>query len=243
MFKSRSPVLRNFLFTYLLSMILALILVGATTQNVISNPLAHQMVLKVSGYIFILYLSGSIPFGLIFTKVMMNRDVRDIGSGNIGMTNVMRTGNKLAGILTLACDVLKGYIPLILLKDHIEPLFSTNIYFYMYLIPVIGHMFPCWIRFKGGKGIATGFGVALYFFWPIALIMVAVWIAIAKVFKLSSLGGLIAFALFPLATTYFTNFSVSSWTYVLAVLVFYAHRDNIRRLLSGQESKFGDPSV
>ncbi len=243
MSKSRHPHIRNFLIAYLMSLILAVIFVASTSPNALTGIHGRELLVKVSGFIFLMYLSGSIPSGLIFTKLMMNTDVREVGSGNIGMTNVLRTGNKLAGVLTLVFDVLKGYLPLLLLKPHLEPMFSSNVYFYTYLLPVIGHMFPCWLAFKGGKGIATGFGVMLYFFWPLALIMVALWLVVAKLTKISSLGGLVAFGCFPLASTYFTNFSVSSWSYVMAGLVFYAHRDNIKRLLLGQENKFGDPSI
>ena len=240
---SRHPYLRNVLIAYVMCGFVVLLMGLANHYNIMGSRLTQYLMLKQTAFLFILYLCGSIPFGLIFTKLFTNRDVREIGSGNIGMTNVMRSGSKIAGILTLVFDVLKAVLPLIILKPQSDSLFVTNVYYFTYLMPVIGHMFPCWLGFKGGKGIATGFGVCLVFFWPLASVMIGLWVLIARFTKLSSLAGLVSFGLFPFATLYFTNMSVAAWTFCLSALVFYAHRDNIGRLLTGQESKFGDPSV
>lgn len=239
----KTPIFRNFLIAYLLCSLLVFVLAIAESYPVFASETTRFLLAKQSGYLFLLYLFGSVPFGLIITKIMTNKDVRTIGSGNIGMTNVMRTGNKVAGILTLLGDFLKGLLPLIFLKSIGQDLFSEYTYFFTFLFPVLGHMYPCWLNFKGGKGIATGFGVAFAFFWPLASLMLVVWISVAKFTRLSSLAGLVAFACFPLGTLYYTNVMVSLWTFCLAGLVFLAHKDNIKRLLTGQETKFGDTSL
>ena len=191
--------------------------------------------------LFALYLSGSIPFGLIITKALTNQDVRSIGSGNIGTTNVLRTGSKLAGALTLVCDILKGLLPILFLNYYIAP-FPPELEHVIFLAPVLGHMYPCWLSFKGGKGIATGLGVILAFSWPLALMCLGLWIAIAKIFKMSSLAGLIAFGVAPVLGLFFAPWQDLIWLGLLSALVFFAHRDNIKRLLTGQENKIGDAS-
>lgn len=193
---------------------------------------------------FLMYLCGSIPFGLLITRWLTKKDVRTLGSGNIGTTNVLRTGNKLAAGLTLLLDLLKGLLP-VLFVSEIPPLFSLlhPVGQFVLLLPVLGHMYPCWLNFKGGKGVATGLGVILAVSIPLALICVGIWAVSAKIWRISSLAALIAFGCAPFIALFFTPWwDGVIWLWVLSALVFFAHKDNIKRLLAGKEKKFNDSS-
>ncbi len=227
-------IFRNFLMAYGACLLLALLSTALFSVDFSD----HKNLIKQAATLFLLYLSGSIPFGLLIAKSLTKKDVRTLGSGNIGMTNVLRTGSKLAAGLTLLFDILKGLLPLLILQHGAGNPFPEHLFYATFLMPVLGHMFPCWLRFKGGKGIATGFGVILAFSWPLALLCFFLWISIAKFFKMSSLAGLIAFGVAPFLGLFFRPWPDLIWLGILTGLVFLAHRDNIKRLLTGQENKF-----
>lgn len=213
----------------------------------------------IAPYVFAInigYLCGSIPFGLIFTRLFEKKDIRTMGSGNIGATNVLRTGNKKLALLTLTCDALKGALPVILM-NHADVLFlnmgKLDIFnfaeHYLGFIPelaawagiasVVGHIFPVWLNFQGGKGVATGLGVIAALSWPVALITIAIWLLVAVVFRYSSLGAIIAFLCCPLSAIYLTS-NVNLCAFLLiSILIVFKHRTNIIRLLTGTEPKIG----
>jgi len=181
------------------------------------------------------YLLGSIPFGLLFVWASGAGDVRKIGSGNIGATNVLRTGKKWAAAATLLCDGAKGAAAVLMARHFLAP--GAEIF--AGLAAVLGHMFPLWLGFKGGKGVATYLGIAFALFWPVGLLVAATWLTVAFVWRMSSLSALVAIALSPV---YF--FALGQRDYVplavlLAALIVFMHRDNIRRLLAGEEPRIG----
>ena len=181
------------------------------------------------------YLLGSIPFGLLLTKLAGLGDIRGIGSGNIGATNVLRTGNKALAAATLALDALKGVAAVLVaraLADEPIALFAG-------LAAVLGHLFPIWLGFRGGKGIATGLGVLLAAGWPIGLAACVVWLVVAAIARLSSLASLAAFAAAPCVALILEDFRVVKLAFTIAVLVFVRHQANIRRLLAGTEPRIG----
>jgi glycerol-3-phosphate acyltransferase PlsY len=181
------------------------------------------------------YLLGSIPFGLFFAWMAGGGDVRKIGSGNIGATNVLRTGKKWAAALTLICDGAKGAAAVLLARHFLPPQCEI----FAALAVVLGHLFPVWLKFKGGKGVATFLGVSLALHWPVGLLVAATWAAAATIWRISSLSALIAVGLAP---AYFFLLGARDYTplaLVLAVLIFVMHRDNIRRLLRGEEPRIG----
>jgi len=178
------------------------------------------------------YLIGSIPFGLIFSKIFDLPDPRKIGSKNIGATNVLRSGNKLAAVLTLLCDFGKGIGSVFLALE-----FGLDMAFYVSLAAVIGHIFPIWLKFKGGKGVATSIGVLIGFFWPIGLSICAVWLFVAVMFRYSSLAAIIAISTSVLFAWIWENPLVVWLGLFLSVLVITKHRENIKRLINGKESK------
>ncbi|MAS08340.1 MAG: glycerol-3-phosphate acyltransferase [Ahrensia sp.] len=181
------------------------------------------------------YLSGSVPYGLLLTQMAGLGDVRKIGSGNIGATNVLRTGNKKLAALTVLLDGLKGTVP-VALANHFLGLDAAIL---AGLGAFLGHLYPVWLRFKGGKGIATFAGISLGYSWHVLLPFAIVWIGMAAVFRYSSLAALVA----SVATTiaiFFVDLPKLGFLYiVLTILVFWKHRQNISRLLSGTESKIG----
>jgi glycerol-3-phosphate acyltransferase PlsY len=187
------------------------------------------------------YLLGSIPFGLLFSKWSGMGDIRNIGSGNIGATNVLRTGNKKIAIATLLCDVLKGAIPIILIHKYYAPGSAANwVETCVALAAVLGHVFPIWLRFKGGKGVATALGVYFSLNPWLGGLTLLTWLIMAKVFRISSLSALVASTVSPLIAYYLCHWSMTTLVYntlFIAILILHTHRDNIRRLLSGQESK------
>ena len=181
------------------------------------------------------YLMGSIPFGLLLAKVGGLGDIRQIGSGNIGATNVLRTGHKGIALLTLLCDIVKGIVPVLIVRllwpD--APLLAAG----AGLFAVLGHLFPVWLRFKGGKGVATMFGALVTLSWPVGTISAIVWIVVAALFRYSSLASLLAVALTPFTTWYYVGPGPGWVVAIMAVLVIALHHANIRRLMRGEESK------
>ncbi|WP_082613748.1 glycerol-3-phosphate 1-O-acyltransferase PlsY [Bosea sp. Root483D1] len=183
------------------------------------------------------YLCGSIPFGIILTRLSGGPDLRTIGSGNIGATNVLRTGNKKLAALTLIGDMLKGTAAVLLagwLLGGKSAALAAG------LGAFIGHLFPVWLRFKGGKGVATFLGILIGLKWSIALIFAAVWLSIAYLTKYSSLSALIASLLTPLLLWFWVrDAQAAGLMAILALLLWFMHRENIARLFSGREGKIG----
>ena len=199
--------------------------------------------------LIICYLIGSIPFGLILTKLFDNNDLRNIGSGNIGATNVLRTGNKTLALLTLILDLSKSFIPLFIffkLYPHpiINDFFNLIIVDKIFLILVfgyffvLGHCFPIWLKFKGGKGIATSFGVILSIDFFIGLCLLTIWILVFLIFKISSLSALISSTSFPILIFFkYEKVNLLYLSILLTIFVFFTHRANIIRLLKKEEKK------
>jgi glycerol-3-phosphate acyltransferase PlsY len=181
------------------------------------------------------YLLGTIPFGLFFTWASGAGDVRKIGSGNIGATNVLRSGKRWAAAATLLCDGAKGAAAVLLARHflgHDAEVFAA-------LGAVLGHLFPVWLRFKGGKGVATFLGVCFALYWPVGLLVAATWLGAALVWRISSLSALIAVAL---SSAYFLLLHQDLYAVlalVLSALIYVMHRDNIRRLMRGTEPRIG----
>ena len=187
-------------------------------------------------FIIIFYLIGSIPFALLIPKIFGHGDIRNIGSGNVGATNVLRTGNKFLAFLVLSLDVLKGLFPFILLNLYSENISLLQTIFLCHF-SILGHIFPIWLKFKGGKGVATYIGFLFGVNLILALFFLVTWLTIALMFKYSSLSSLIATAIAPLyfivkGDNYITIFLI----YLLAVIVI-KHHENIKRLLNGTENK------
>ena len=180
------------------------------------------------------YLLGSIPFGLLLTRLAGLPDIRSIGSGNIGATNVLRTGNKKLAALTLFLDGFKGALA-VLLAWHFGPAARLL----AGLAAFLGHLFPVWLGFKGGKGVATGLGVFLAACFPVGLISCVLWLAVAYALKISSAAALAAFAVAPLAALALGHVRMALLAFVIAVLVFWKHGANIARLRGGTEPRIG----
>ena len=181
--------------------------------------------------IVISYFLGSIPFGLIITKLFLKKDIREIGSGNIGATNVLRSGNKLIGYLTLVLDILKAVIPVIFIRiNHPELIYISS------LSVFLGHVFPLWLKFKGGKGVATYVGILFSINFIYGFIFCIFWLLTFFLSKYSSLSSLIASLLIPVYL-FFVNEEQIIFYVILFVLIFYTHRENIKRLKNKEESK------
>lgn len=180
------------------------------------------------------YLLGSVPFGLLLTRAAGLGDVRKIGSGNIGATNVLRTGNKGLAAATLLLDALKGTAA-VLISAHFAP--ETAVW--AGLGALLGHLFPVWLGFKGGKGVATYLGVLVGLAWQVALVFAVVWLVMAFLFRYSSLAALTAAVIVPMALYFMSTPQVALLFVVMSVIVFIKHRANISRLLSGTEGKIG----
>lgn len=180
------------------------------------------------------YFLGSIPFGLVLTRAAGLGDIRAIGSGNIGATNVLRTGNKKLAAATLLLDGLKGAVAVLIARYHGGPA-----PFCVGLAVVLGHMFPLWLGFRGGKGVATGLGVLLAEAFPVGLIACLIWLGMVYWRRISSLGALTCFGLAPVIAMLLGHSMLALLAFIIAGLVFYKHRENIRRLLAGTEPRVG----
>jgi glycerol-3-phosphate acyltransferase PlsY len=178
------------------------------------------------------YLLGSIPFGLIYTKIAGLGDVRNIGSGNIGATNVLRTGNRQIAAYTLLSDIAKGSIAVLISKK-----FFNEYTLLSFLVVYLGHIFPIWLKFKGGKGVATFIGGILIVNYVLGLIFLITWGVVAKIFKISSLSAIIAFIVTLIVTFVIYDFNLTLLMFFFTVFSIYTHRDNIKRIVSGEESK------
>ena len=188
--------------------------------------------LEITLIILISYLFGSIPFGFILTKIFIGKDIRNIGSGNIGATNVLRSGNKLIGYLTLTLDILKAILPIFFIK------YNYNDQLYLASLSVfIGHVFPIWLKFKGGKGVATYLGILFCINISLGFLFIIIWLIIYFIFKYSSLGSITASAFAPFLIV-LINFDNFNYFYVIMfVLILFTHRENIKRLINKEESK------
>jgi glycerol-3-phosphate acyltransferase PlsY len=181
------------------------------------------------------YVLGSIPFGLLFSWAAGAGDVRKIGSGNIGATNVLRTGNRLAAAATLICDAAKGAVAVL----FVASLHGAVAGVFAGLGAFLGHVFPVWLRFRGGKGVATFLGIMLALAWPVGALAIATWLAVAALSRISSLSALVAAALTPLYMMLYGAGLQAMLALVLAVFIFALHRENIRRLANGTEPRIG----
>ena len=181
--------------------------------------------------IIISYLLGSIPFGLLFTKIFLNKDIRNMGSGNIGATNVLRSGNKLVGYATLFFDILKAILPVLYVKyNHPDFIYISS------LSVFLGHVFPIWLKFKGGKGVATYVGILFSINLLYGLIFGVVWILIYLFSKYSSLSSLVGSFSIPIYMLMLNENQIIFFV-IMFVLIFYTHRENIKRLINKEESK------
>ena len=182
--------------------------------------------------IAISYLMGSIPFGLILTKIFLNKDIRDIGSGNIGATNVLRTGNKIIGYLTLSLDVLKAVIPVLYIKFNYPELVYVSS-----LSVFIGHVFPLWLKFKGGKGVATYVGILFSINYILGFVFVASWLIIFFILRYSSLGSILATFIIPVFIFFNPNYENEYFFIIMFILILFTHKENVKRLINKEESK------
>ena len=178
------------------------------------------------------YLMGSVPFGLILTKIFLNKDIRDIGSGNIGATNVLRTGNKIIGYLTLLLDVLKAVIPVLYIKFNFPELIYVSS-----LSVFIGHVFPLWLKFKGGKGVATYVGILFSINYILGFVFVASWLIIFFILRYSSLGSMLATFIIPVFNFLNPSFENEYFFIIMFILILFTHRENVKRLINKEESK------
>ena len=180
----------------------------------------------------ICYLIGSIPFGYILTKIFLKKDIRDIGSGNIGATNALRTGNKTVGYATLFFDIVKAVIPIIYIKLNF-----TELLYIASLCIFLGHVFPIWLKFKGGKGVATYVGILFALNIYFGLVFIISWFITFALFKFSSLSSLVASISIPIYLLILSKFEHIFFFTIMFVLVFFTHRENIKRLKNKEESK------
>ena len=187
-----------------------------------------ELILVIS----ISYLMGSIPFGFILTKIFLKKDIREIGSGNIGATNVLRTGNKTIGYLTLVLDVLKAIIPVIYIKLQFPELVYVSS-----LSVFIGHVFPVWLKFIGGKGVATYVGILFSINYIFGALFVFSWLIIFFISKYSSLGSILSTLLIPIFIFLNSNYENEYFFIIMFVLILYTHRENVKRLINKEESK------
>ena len=178
------------------------------------------------------YLMGSIPFGFLLTKFILKKDIREIGSGNIGATNALRTGNKLIGYSTLVLDILKAVAPIFYVK------FNFPEYIYVAsLCAFLGHVFPIWLKFKGGKGVATYLGILFALKISLGLIFIITWLIVFVISKFSSLSSLAASISIPIYLLILTQFDQVIFFTIMFVLIFFTHRENIKRLKNNEETK------
>ena len=184
------------------------------------------------------YLLGSVPFGLVLTKLAGHGDLRDIGSGNIGATNVLRTGNKPLAALTLILDLLKGTAAVL-----VGARFGQDAAILGGLGAFLGHLFPVWLGFRGGKGVATYIGVLLGLYWPAAIVFCAIWLLVALITRYSSLSALVASAAVPCLLILVGETRITVLFLIFTLLLYWRHADNIGRLLRGQEGRIGAKKV
>jgi len=182
--------------------------------------------------LFYSYLLGSIPFGLIITKIFLNQDIRNIGSGNIGTTNVLRTGKKSLAVATLIFDILKGYVSVIITLRY----FNDLIYFSA-LICFLAHIFPVWLKFKGGKGVAVYLGIILALSFKFGIIFGVTWLLILSVFRYSSLGSMIGALIVFVYSITLSNNSLIIFLFIIFIIILFTHRENIIRLKDSKETK------
>ena len=178
------------------------------------------------------YLMGSIPFGYILTKIFLKKDIRDVGSGNIGATNALRTGNKFIGYTTLFFDIVKGIIPVVYINFNF-----TELLYIASLCVFLGHVFPIWLKFKGGKGVATYVGILFALNIYLGLIFIASWLITFAVYKFSSLASLVASISIPVYLLILTQFDQVIFFTIMFVLIFFTHKENIKRLKNKEETK------
>ncbi len=178
------------------------------------------------------YLMGSIPFGLVLTKIFLKKDIREIGSGNIGATNALRTGNKTIGYLTLILDILKAVAPVLYVK-----IFYQDFLYIASLCAFLGHVFPIWLKFKGGKGVATYVGILFAINFYFGIIFILSWFITFFISKYSSLSSLVASASVPIYILIFNQFNQIIFYTIMFVLIFFTHRENIKRLKNKEETK------
>ena len=178
------------------------------------------------------YLMGSIPFGLILTKLFLKKDIGEIGSGNIGATNVLRSGDKIVGYTTLILDILKAVIPVIFVK-----IYYTDFLYLASLSAFLGHVFPIWLKFKGGKGVATYVGILFAINIYFGIIFALCWFVIFSIAKFSSLSSLIASISIPVYLIITSQFDEIFFFIIMFVLIFFTHRENIKRLKNKEETK------
>ena len=178
------------------------------------------------------YFMGSIPFGFILTKIFLKKDIREIGSGNIGATNALRTGNKVLGYSTLILDILKAIVPVIYVK-----IFYQDFLYIASLCAFIGHVFPIWLKFKGGKGVATYLGILFAINFYFGIIFIIFWFITFFISKFSSLSSLVGSASIPIYLLILTQFDQVIFFTIMFVLIFFTHRENIKRLKNKEETK------
>jgi len=185
-------------------------------------------------FIIISYMIGSIPFGLIVGKLASIGDIRTKGSGNIGATNVVRLGGKKLGALVLLLDAFKGVVPVLIAKEFL----SWEVALISAGAAVIGHIFPIWLKFKGGKGVATSLAVYIALSWQMGLVLILVWLITFKVSKISSLSAIFAMISAPLVAFYFKGNGLEILAIIISLIVIFRHHSNIKRLLNGEEGGF-----
>ena len=182
--------------------------------------------------VLVSYLMGSIPFGYILTKIFLKKDIREIGSGNIGATNALRTGNKSIAYLTLTLDVLKAVIPLLFIKINYPDLIHVSA-----LSLFIGHVFPIWMKFKGGKGVATYVGILFCLNLNLGILFIFSWLIIFFISKYSSLGSILSSLIIPIFIFFNSNYEIEYFFIIMFVFILYTHRENVKRLINKEESK------
>ena len=178
------------------------------------------------------YLLGSIPFGLVLTKIFLKKDIREIGSGNIGTTNVLRTGKKSLAVATLVLDLLKGYFSIVITFIYFENLIS-----YSALICFIAHIFPIWLKFKGGKGVAAYLGVILALSYKFFLVFGVSWLILSFLFRFASLSSIVSSLIIFIYAYFFNDSNYSLILFIFLVIIIYTHRENIVRLKNSKENK------
>jgi glycerol-3-phosphate acyltransferase PlsY len=195
-------------------------------------------IIRYSIIVLLAYLIGAIPFGLLFTKVFSGVDVRSVGSGNIGATNVLRAAGKKAAVFTLLADCLKGLVPVLVVRFWLQDDALTVL---TGIAAVLGHNFPVFLGFKGGKGVATSYGVALAITPWLGIICLLIWLGAALIWRYSSLSALISFLAYPFLvfSAYPESKALGSLALFLSGMIYFRHRENIKRLVAGTESKIG----